>query len=88
MGPGPSPLRSKISKLFILFYFLLFLPIFEIKWPKSEEKLNFGGRWFWSRPRGRPWQEDFSGQEAPLDMRLTWTGFSWSGGPLWTGDHL
>ena len=24
-----------------------FSTIFKIKWPKSEEKLNFGGRWVW-----------------------------------------
>ena len=25
----------------------VFFTIFKIKWPKSEEKLNFGGRWVW-----------------------------------------
>ena len=24
-----------------------FSTIFKIKWPKSEERLNFGGRWVW-----------------------------------------
>ena len=26
---------------------ILIFSIFKIKWPKSEEKLNFGGRWVW-----------------------------------------
>ena len=52
---APPPLRSKISKLFFIsLYFLRFLPIFKIKWPKSEEKINFGGRLLWSRPRAPP----------------------------------
>ena len=27
--------------------YFAFSSIFKIKWPKSEEKLNFGGRWDW-----------------------------------------
>ena len=26
---------------------ILIFNIFRIKWPKSEEKINFGGRWVW-----------------------------------------
>ena len=26
---------------------ILIFNIFKIKWPKSEEKVNFGGRWVW-----------------------------------------
>ena len=26
---------------------ILVFNIFKIKWPKSEEKINFGGRWVW-----------------------------------------
>ena len=26
---------------------ILIFNIFQIKWPKSEEKINFGGRWVW-----------------------------------------
>ena len=35
--------------LFLETYFLAFSlsHIFKIKWPKSKEKLNFGGRWVW-----------------------------------------
>ena len=32
--------RTRISNILIF-------SIFKIKWPKSEEKLNFGGRWVW-----------------------------------------
>ena len=26
---------------------IVIFKIFQIKWPKSEEKINFGGRWVW-----------------------------------------
>ena len=28
------------------------------------------------------------GRRPSQDMRLNWTGVSWSGGPLWTGEGL
>ena len=35
------------SNFFLEVFFFAFSYIFKIKWPKSEEKLNFGGRWVW-----------------------------------------
>ena len=52
-GPMPSPLLEKKIKTFY-FIFLLFFSHFKIKWPKCDEKIIFGGRWFWSRPRVPP----------------------------------
>ena len=50
MGPAP-PLGAKFQKFLFHFTFYFFLPILTIKWPKYEEKINFGGRLLWSRPR-------------------------------------
>ena len=36
-----------------------FSTIFKIKWPKSEEKLNFGGRWVWVPMIFRPPKQNF-----------------------------
>ena len=32
--------KTRINNIFIF-------NIFKIKWPESEEKMNFGGRWVW-----------------------------------------
>ena len=42
---GRPPRNYAISAYF--FFIGIFSNMFEIKWPKSEEKLNFGGRWVW-----------------------------------------
>ena len=78
-GRGTRPPQSKnqrgTSPEIMIFQYLFletfanfeFSNIFEIKWPKSEEKLNFGGRWVWmpmnpSPPNKtwwrRPWSKD------------------------------
>ena len=44
-----SPSGVKFQKFFICF--LLFIPIFKIKWPHSDEKAIGVGR-FWPQPRG------------------------------------
>ena len=45
---GRPPKNYDISASFFLAHdFFSFSTIFKIKWPKSEEKLNFGGRWVW-----------------------------------------
>ena len=41
------PRNLDISVTFFLKLFFAFFNIFKIKWPKSDEKLNFGGRWVW-----------------------------------------
>ena len=55
-GSGPPHFKKRgcrpprnldISVTFFLKLFFAFSSIFKIKWPKSEEKLNFGGRWVW-----------------------------------------
>ena len=55
-GSGPPHFKKRwcrpprtldISVTFFLKLFFAFSNIFKIKWPKSEEKLNFGGRWVW-----------------------------------------
>ena len=66
-GPGPPPSQEQNIKTFILFYFLLFLPIFEIKWPKSEEKLDFGVGGFGPGLGGGP------GRRTSLDRMSLWT---------------
>ena len=53
-GRDNGPLNSEILKLFISFYFLLFTPVFKIKWPKSEGKINFGGDGFVPGLRAHP----------------------------------
>ena len=42
-----------------------FSTIFKMKWPKSEEKLNFGGRWVWVPMNPSP-QTNFRGN-APAN---------------------
>ena len=43
---GTSPQKQvSFSNFFDVFKSCALSNIFKIKWPKSEEKLNFGGRW-------------------------------------------
>ena len=46
---GRPPRNDDISASFFLTQMknFAFSTIFKIKWPKSEEKLNFGGSWVW-----------------------------------------
>ena len=46
---GTSPRNYDISVSFFLdtFTYFAFSNLFEIKWPKSEEELNFWGSWVW-----------------------------------------
>ena len=46
-GPSRSPPVSPAMFFPDTYYSFAFLNIFKIKWPKSEGKLNFGGRWVW-----------------------------------------
>ena len=56
-------------------YFSIFFPgtfstfafsnIFEIKWPKSKEKLNFGDRWVWVPQPMNPSPQTKLGGDAP-----------------------
>ena len=47
-GTSPQKLWYVFGYLFLdTFANSAFSNIFEIKWPKPEEKLNFGGRWAW-----------------------------------------
>ena len=48
-GFDPPPRNLDISVYFFLkaYNFFAFSNIFKTKWPKSEEKLNFSGRWVW-----------------------------------------
>ena len=39
--------------------YFTFSTIFKIKWPKSEEKLNFEGRWVWVSMNPSPPQQNF-----------------------------
>ena len=60
-GPWPLPKALKVpfgppnDKFFtIIFFFLFFFQIFKIKWPKSEEKSDFGGRLGWGSDQLAP----------------------------------
>ena len=46
---GLTPVEIWTFQYFFLktYKHFVFSNIFKIKWPKSEEKLNFGGRWVW-----------------------------------------
>ena len=46
---GCSPQKVSYFSIFFLDTYgnFAFSIIFKIKWPKSEERLNFGGRWVW-----------------------------------------
>ena len=41
------------------YYNFSFSNILKIKWPKSEEKLNFGSRWIWVSMNPSPPHENF-----------------------------
>ena len=48
---GTSPRNFDISYVFLTSIKILRFQHFQRKWPKSEEKLNFGGKWFgWLTP--------------------------------------
>ena len=46
---GSTSQKFRHFSIFFLkmYNFFAFSNIFKTKWPKSEEKLNFGGRWVW-----------------------------------------
>ena len=45
---GMSPQKSRFLKKILCIFLKIFRfsNVFQIKWPKSEEKSEFGGRWF------------------------------------------
>ena len=55
------PRNLDISVTFFLKLFFAFSNIFILKWPKSEEKLNFGGRWVWVPMNPTPPQSKLRG---------------------------
>ena len=58
---GTSPRNYDISVSFFLDTYanFTFSNIFTIKRPKSEEKLNFGGRWVWVLMNSSPPKQNF-----------------------------
>ena len=62
-GPWPLPKALKVPfgppndkffTIFFLFFIFIFFQIFKIKWPKSEEKSDFGGRLGWGSDQLAP----------------------------------
>ena len=69
---GTTPRNLDISDFFLKrrHTFFAFSNIFQIRWPKSEEKLNFGGRWIWVPMNPTSPNQNFVA--TPLHINGTW----------------
>ena len=67
---GRPPRNYDISASFFLTHDnFAFSTIFKIKWPKSEEKLNFGGRWVWVPMNPSPPKQKFVATSLSICIR-------------------